>query len=87
MNKGQVPPVRHRKGVLTLECSVVHNFGEDSFEILVSIPSHEGVAAASWPMKNGYLQTPQSSDIVTYLGQMVLASIWAQSGSQEVLPL
>lgn len=87
MNIRQLRPVKHRKGVLTLECSVVANFGEQYFEVLVSVPNTEGVAQAAWPMKNGFLDAPQASDLTAWVGQMVIAAIWGQSGQQEVLPL
>lgn len=87
MNKGQLRPVKHRRGVLTLECSVVANFGESYFEVLVSVPGTDGVAQAAWPMKQGYLDAPQASDLTAWVGQMVIAAIWGHSGEQEVLPL
>lgn len=87
MNTGQFRPVKHRKGVVTLECSVIANFGERFFEVLVSIPRNDGVASAAWPMKDGQLAAPQVSDLMTYIGSMVTAAIWGCDGAQEVLPL
>lgn len=87
MNKGQLRPVKQRTGVLTLECNVVANFGENYFEVLVSIPGNDGMAQAAWPMRNGYLDAPQASDLTAWVGQMVIAAIWGHSGQQEVLPL
>lgn len=71
MNKGQLRPVKQRKGVLTLECSVVANFGEHFFEVLVSVPGNDGVAQAAWPMRAGQIEAPQVSDLITYIGAMV----------------
>lgn len=79
--------MKHRKGVITLECSVVANFGEHFFEVLVSIPGSEGTAQAAWPLKAGVMEAPQVSDMVAYVGTMVTAALWGSSGAQEVLPL
>lgn len=79
--------MKHRRPVLTLECSVVDNFGERRFEVLVSLPGHDGIAVAEWPMRNAYLDAAQFSDMVSYVGSMMSSSIYANTGLQEVLPL
>lgn len=87
MNTGQLRPVKSRRGVVTLECSVVANFGERFFEVLVSVPGTDGTVQAAWPMTHGQIAAPQVSDMMTYIGAMVTAAIWGSDGVQEVLPL